>query len=291
MGLNEEGKSKDPNEDVDKIADKIKKVTDKLARDYDVNPSNFYVFSRDGMRVDVGLMIQRPPIFMTMRPRDVEYFKYKNDIMNEYYCNTKQFTEEFEEMARLNEDVLGDNPYSSKMNLDNYPTHKIKDPSTGADIEYCAASKYYANVDPMLDDRRTIHYAPEDRTYLILRNRYTKEWEFPTGKLFFGQTFIRGKQNLFNDISDGLWKIKYFGNSPIVATLREFTEAEKQDPLNSSLKGVRTFFFTAHHWRGLTQMNYDKNEYDDFSWVPKRQLNEYFSRDYFDVFAKACSTR
>ena len=34
--------------------------------DYDIDPSKFYVFSRDFMRVDVGLMITRSPIFMHM---------------------------------------------------------------------------------------------------------------------------------------------------------------------------------------------------------------------------------
>jgi hypothetical protein len=122
----------------------------------------------------------------------------------------KQFSADFEEISKLNEDVLGDNPYVSKMNLDNYPTHKLKDSSTGAEMEYCAASKHFPLVDPNIEDRRSIHYAAEDRTYLIFRNKYTKEWEFPTGKMFFGQTFIRGKQNLFSQLSDGIWKVKYF---------------------------------------------------------------------------------
>ena len=54
-----------------------------------MDPAQFYVFSRDFMRVDVGLMIQRAPIFMHMRDRDVEFLKFKNNLMNEYYCNMK----------------------------------------------------------------------------------------------------------------------------------------------------------------------------------------------------------
>ncbi len=93
------------------------------------------------------------------------------------------------------------------------------------------------------------------------------------------------------------WKVKYFGNSPVVATIREFTEEEKKDPMNQKLKGVRTFFFQAHHWRGLPvlsagdQPEAPLHDYDDFVWVPKRQLNEYFSKDYFEIFGKATSTR
>jgi hypothetical protein len=196
MGLDDEGKPKNSKEPVEKVADRIKTVQDRMLHEFDLDPTAFHVFSRDFMRVDVGLLIQRPPIFLKMSERDISFLKYKNDIMNEYYCNAKQFSAEFEEVSKLNEDVLADNPYNSKMNLDNYPTHKV--PGSNPPVEYAAASKYFANVDPEIQDRRTIHYAGEDRTYMIVRNRYTHEWEFPTAKMNFGQTFIRAKQNLFN---------------------------------------------------------------------------------------------
>lgn len=83
----------------------------------------------------------------------------------------------------------------------------------------------------------------------------------------------------------------------MAATIREFSEAEKQEAANKQLKGVRTFFFQAHHWRGMPTLSPGDNseaplhDYDDFVWVPKRQLNEYFSKDYFHIFAKATSTR
>jgi len=208
VGLNEEGEGKG-DENSEKLAEKIRIAKEKMINEFDIDPTNFYVMSRDFMRVDIGLLIQRPPIFMLMRDRDVEYLKFKNDLMNEYKLDQRKYIEDFEEASKLNEDVLGDNPYSSKMNIDNFPTHRYKDPETGEEREYCAASKNFANVDPTIEDRKSLHYAGEDRTYLILKNKYTKEWEFPTGKIFFGESFIRGKQNLFNTLSNG-WKVKYF---------------------------------------------------------------------------------
>jgi len=32
-------------------------LNEKFKKDFDVDPSNFQVFSRDGMRVDIGLII------------------------------------------------------------------------------------------------------------------------------------------------------------------------------------------------------------------------------------------
>ncbi len=59
----------------------------RMVDDYDIDPTKFYVFSRDFMRVDLGLMIQRPPIFMHMGKRDAEFLKLRLSTMNEYWCN------------------------------------------------------------------------------------------------------------------------------------------------------------------------------------------------------------
>ena len=36
----------------------------------------------------------------------MEFMKDRQDHMEEYYCDTKQFIDEFNEIAKLNEDVL-----------------------------------------------------------------------------------------------------------------------------------------------------------------------------------------
>ena len=84
------------------------------------------------------------------------------------------------------------------------------------------------------------------------------------------------------------------GNLPQTHTIREFTIAEKETKEFDHLKGVRTFFFHAHHWRGLPVLSEkikEKTDYQDFRWIPKRQLNEYFTKDYYDVFIDGLSTR
>ena len=242
-------------------------MSKKFKMDRDVVP----VASKNGMKVEVGLIVQRPPIFMHLRERDVKFMKLRQDIMNEYFMDMKQFTEQFGEASLLNEDLLSANPYISEMNLDNYPTHKANE--EGKDQEYCAGSKYFKKVDPTCTDRRSLHYASEDRTFLILKNKYTGVWQFPTGPCFMGQTMLRCKQNLFLRMSDNMWRTRFFGKLPLVSTVRDFTEVEKEDPavhLQHALKGVRTYFFGAHHLRGLPVINYETNPYSDFAWIPKR---------------------
>ena len=115
----------------------------------------------------------RPPIFLHMRDPDIELLKLRSKVMNEYYCDFRKYIHEYSEVSKLNESIYAENSYASNMNLDNYPTHEYTDPATGEVHSYCAASKNYAKVDPHCTDWRSIHYAAEDRTYFLVRNKYT----------------------------------------------------------------------------------------------------------------------
>jgi len=48
-----------------------------MKEELEVDPTNFYTCSRDFMRVDVGLIIMRPPIFMRMSERDFNFVKHR----------------------------------------------------------------------------------------------------------------------------------------------------------------------------------------------------------------------
>ena len=111
--------------------------------------------------------------------------------------------------------------------------------------------------------------------------------------MFLGTTFLRAKQNMFTTLSKDSWLIKFSSNIPIVHTLRDFTIAEKEDKENDSLRGVRTYFFSAHHHRGLPEFDFENDlvDHKDYRWIPKRQLNEYFTKEYHEAFVPALSTR
>jgi len=206
------------------------------------------------LRVDIGLIIQRAPIFMRVREREINFMDNRQRLMEEYYCDTKQFIDEIKEVSKLNEKIMAKIPYASEMNTDNHPTHTWVDEETKKEMEYATASKEWFRVDPRCPDMKSIHYAGEDRTFLIVKNKYTGEWEFPVANVMMGETFFKAKLKLFNTLTDNQWRITFFGSSPILHTLREFTPVEEKDRLNEDLKGVRTYWFGAHHRRGLPKM-------------------------------------
>lgn len=55
--------------------------------------------------------------------------------MNEYYCNMKKYINEYEEVSKLNENILADNPYASEKNLDNFPTHEFEHTKADGTVE------------------------------------------------------------------------------------------------------------------------------------------------------------
>jgi hypothetical protein len=231
----------------------------------------------------------------------MDFMKTRQHVMENYNCNTKQFIDEFNEAAKLNEDILSKGPYASRMNTDNYPTHKYTDPQTGEEREYCAASKQWSKVDPACPDNKSLHYAGEDRIFLIVKNKFTGEWEFPVTKLMVGESFFKGNLENFIRLTNNTWKIKFFGSKPLLHTLREFTPIERLDWKNDHLHGVRTYYFGAHHWRGIPniltsdlddpQSDLNPNHYSDWCWVPKRKLNKYFSRENYETFIHMMKTR
>ena len=105
--------------------------------------------------------------------------------------------------------MFKDNPYTSKTNIDNYPS--IKDKKSGK--EYAAATKNWRNVDPAVDDPQNLHYAAANKVYLLLKNRFTDVWEFPTGQMHFGDTFYKARHELFDTFA-AKWSVQHIARSP-----------------------------------------------------------------------------
>lgn len=114
----------------------MEKIAEKMVEQFDFDPSNKYAFSRDFMRVDIGLIIMRAPIFMQFHDRDADFLKARTHHMNEYYMDLKKYVDSFNEVAQLNDSVLSQNSYASKTNIDNFPTHEKRsfDSKTGETI-------------------------------------------------------------------------------------------------------------------------------------------------------------
>jgi len=207
----------------------------------------------------------------------------RTKIMQEYGLDHRKYYKDFKEETSMIESIYSGNSYVSISNRDNLPTHEMK-AEDGTVKRYCGASKNWRKVDPTVTDPHSLHNASQQRVYLLVKNKYTKEWEFPSKAMYGSDTFIKARQDVFRGLTDDKWIIRHQPNYPKIATLRPFTEAEKSDTKNSILSGVRTFYFDAFHLRGFSDFNFDETDYEDYAWLPKTKIGNYLNEERMGMF-------
>jgi len=72
----------------------------------------------------------------------------------------------------------------------------MTNPKTGEKIIYRANSKHFRHVDPNVSSTHSIQYAGAHTVYLLLREKGSKKWVFPTRPMFERETFEEGKEIL-----------------------------------------------------------------------------------------------
>ena len=253
----------------------------------DVDVQDLDAFTMDLMKVEVGLIIARPPICTTLTERDMRYMRFKSHAFKKYKFNYEDFYQEMQELIKTDDSVMNIAVHGSELDLDNYPTHRIKIGQVDGEPQYeyhYGASKYYQKIDPKTTDRKSLHFAPGNQVYLVMKNKKSKQWEFPVGRMQIKNSFVQGKYNLFNSFSGGKWTLRYVKNFPLQQTIRDFTEDEKKTLPTVELNGVRTYYFQALHQSGMPFVDTVNSDYEDWALVPKQLLNEYFEEDYYNCF-------
>lgn len=214
----------------------------------------------------------------------MEWIKYRYQFMKKYYLDTSTLQKDIEAITPTRDAYMAEIKPKIPNDPNELPTHRIKNPD-GTYSLYYGASKNYANIDIEIKDRHSLHYAANHRVFLLLKNKLTKEWEFPTHIFNEKDTIAKSRSRLFSKISGDKWSVTHVASDPIVTTKRPLTEEESSDSKFMLFNGVRAFYFVAYHKAGLPEIhNYT---YEDFAWVPKLEINKYLPRDCFEVFKDA----
>lgn len=233
-----------------------------------------FALTKDQYRIDVGLMIDRPPIFLHFSEKEMQNLKYRNYLMNKYKFLPSIPKELLDFQMQKSTEILPHTP-------ENLKTHKRINPD-GSEDYYCENSKMFFEVDPTVMDPKSIQRASNYKVYLIVKSIDTGEWVFPSFYVLESQKFDDARTKFFGFLSNNNWKIYYYPTEPYVMTKRKMEEKELEDPRNAKLNGVKTFFFGASHLEGIIDIN-DKM-YSDYAWVTKYELNQYFSRENYFSF-------
>ena len=161
---------------------------------------------------------------------------YKYHINREFLMDHSDNYEQLKEETKMT-DLTKTSPYTSTMNIDNHPTHENED-----GLRYAGGSKNWRLVDPRCDDDKSMHNASFNQIYLLLKNKHSGDWEFPSTDFFFGTSFYKARVDLFESFASG-WSVEQLSRHPQMHTIRPFTEHEKSLDENFDLHGVRTYYF------------------------------------------------
>lgn len=115
------------NASVDELSEGYAKLIERNTEGYKIDPADFYAKTLDHMRVDCGLIIMRPAIFLYATKEDRDFQLERNKIMNEYYLDMRQYYEDFKKETSVVDSILSKNPLVSLSNRDNLPTHELKE--------------------------------------------------------------------------------------------------------------------------------------------------------------------
>lgn len=233
-----------------------------------------FALTKDQYRIDVGLIIDRPPIFLNFSEKEMKNLKYRNYLMNKYKFLPSIPKDLLDFQIEKSTEIL---PHT----VENLKTHKRINPD-GTEDYYCENSKMFFEVDPEVMHIKSIQRASNYKVYLIVKSIETGTWVFPSFYVLESQKFDDARTKFFGFLSNNNWKIYYYPTEPFVMTTRKMEKKELEDQRNTKLNGVKTFYFGASHLEGIIDIN-DKM-YSDYAWVTKYELNQYFSKENYFSF-------
>jgi len=233
-----------------------------------------FSITKDQFRVDVGLIIDRPPIFLHLSEQEMQFLKYRNTLEKKYKVIPSVPKELIEYSFDKQPGRLSQIP-------ENKQTHLLE-LEDGTEDYYCENSKVFFEVDPSVTHPKSIQRVGNYRVYLLVKNKESNEWEFPSFNVLESEKFNDATVKFFRFLSNDVWKIYYYPVEPFALKAREFTEEEKKDPRNKKLQGVKIFYFGASHQEGIVEIN--EKLYSDFVWTTKLEMNQYLTRENYKTF-------
>jgi len=126
--------------------------------------------------------------------------------------------------------------------------------------------------------------------YFLCRNKFTKEYEFPSMPLYHGDNFNLSRYKLFVELTKERFKVYFEDEHPLFHLKRNFHDYELADPKNKGLNGVKTFYYPAFHFRGTPQVYINnRHPYDDFIFTTKMGFSKVATENYFHALAHGLS--
>lgn len=296
----------------------------RIKQEQDAAVDSFQTFTTDGYEVNIGLIVAREPIWMTINPQDLAFAKVRHrtwDAHNMYFVAESSLTDyEVPPDETLTEEVAYRRLVAQK-NLDE-----------GKPYPYIPGSIHHLDADPMDSDPHSIANAGGNRVFLMFKDKVTQKWVFPHKHAYGRRTLDTIKEEIRKELLLEQVKLHHLGPLPLYHTqtnaaasktitrpltfdetlydlyfrrlkilfpsssdpaLERYMEVRykmprESEPVVREIKGSKTFFFQSVLLTGnVTKV---PEQYEDWAWVPQALLSRYVSREEFAVMAPVLSS-
>lgn len=269
--------------------------------------------SSDGYFVHLALVVARDPIWLLSNSKKVEYNMQLLKIKKAHNI-----------LPKADQNLIGE---VAEVKAKDTEGMILKEAETlfkrGEDITHLQerGSTHFLRANPIQADPHEIDYAGGYRTYLLLKDRQTEEWQLPEVPLYGSKTFGHYTDEILKSILGGKLELYHFNTKPCDIQIIDFPapisiprprafaedvydlflrrakilfpEAEEPDlklllakrnsmeeekaSKKQKIKGKKVFNFRSLHLSG----NYvpSNENYIDWAWVPKLQLNKYLTKE------------
>lgn len=198
-----------------------------------------------------GAVVERPPVLSgEMAPMDLEWEAFVKE-------------REPHDCVKIPDRLL---PYYEDAN-----SRKRDEEEEKKLYKYCPAK---VTLDDKNDNRRSSNRKLQNSLFLIIkykRSRY--QWNFPQAAWEDGETIRQAGERAVAEAVGRRATVQYLGNAPIGVYKYEF---DKNRQKNLDFKGNKAFYQHGLYSGGQIELS---PALEDFAWVTKAQLVDYFDRD------------
>jgi hypothetical protein len=250
----------------------LKKFSRKIKitpRDLVTKPEYDFVLTSDFFRADLGYIIVRLPIFYDFQQKDLDNLKIDSEMNSLYQLQTPIHDGllDFKKTSYL----------ESGRDIDDKPTHRVT--KNGKDIIYRANSKNFKYADPNVRDHKSIQHQGLHPIYFITKQ--FGRWRFPSFPLSNRDTANIYKENFAKKNIPNA-NIIFTSSFPVLVNREEIEKEEiEKNEIFAKFKGKKIFYYEALHDSGI--MSYEDAE--DWAWVTKFEMKNFFSEEYFQNFS------
>ena len=291
----------------------------RMKKQQDAEIDAFQSLTSDGYEVNIGLVVAREPIWMTINPVDLEFAKVRHktwETHNMYFVADKSLTEyEVPPDDSVHEEVARKRTLAKKALAE------------GTAYEFTPGSIHYLDANPKETDPHSVANAGGNRVVLLFKDKVTQKWVFPSKPAYGRRSLDTVKEEIRKELLLDQVRLHHLGPSPLFHTmqkaafsktvtrplsfdetvynmyfrrlkilfpnarepdLEEFLEVrhnmkKETEAVERQIQGSKTFFFQSVLLKGSVQKL--PPQYEDWAWVPQAHLSRYLGKEEFEVVA------